>query len=224
MVAAVPVKEGLETVPVGVTVPEICVFVPEKVGCDTVPAGVPVTLIVASVPVNDAVYVLGTGMLPVTRRTPVPLNVGCDTLPAGVPVTLIVASVPLNDAVGVFGTAILPVTRRTAVPENDAEVIPLATVALENDGRVTAVGVFAVPAVIVRVSFDTEYVGIVQAVPAVTEPPPVALDATYLVDVVGVTVTEPAGVYVVVPLDAADTVAVLFSVPADVTVTEPAGV
>ena len=71
----------------------------------------------------------------------------------------------------------------------------------------TAVGVFAVnePAdqPIVRVSFATEVVktGSVQeaAVPAVVEPPPVALEATYLLAVFSSIVnvgadTEPAGV------------------------------
>lgn len=80
------------------------------------------------------------------------------------------------------------------VPLNDAELIPVAIVCELNDGNVTAVGVFAVPAVIVNTSFDTVNVGIVQAVPAVTLPPPDALDATYFVAVDGVTVTLPAGV------------------------------
>ena len=46
------------------------------------------------------------------------------------------------------------------------------------------------PAVIVSVSPLTVYVGIVHeaALPAVTEPPPEALDATYFVVVEGVTV------------------------------------
>ena len=121
------------------------------------------------------------------------------TVPAGVKLPVDVRLDPVN-------------LSSTPVPSNvgcvdDALVMPVAMVWLENEGSVTAVGVFAVnsPALqpMVRVSFATEVVreGRVQAAaePAVTEPPPVAEAATYLLTVLGVTVivgvdTEPAGV------------------------------
>ena len=59
--------------------PAICTFVPVNVGCDTEPPGVPATEISPSVPVNVAVYVFGTGILPVTSLAPVPVKVGCVT-------------------------------------------------------------------------------------------------------------------------------------------------
>ncbi len=107
----------------------------------------------------------------------------------------------------------LPVNfRLTPVPVNVGceAVLVLTLVAivwLENVGIVTAVGVFAVklPPVqpMVSVSFATEVVSVgsvhAAAVPAVTEPPPVALPATYLEAVFNSMVrvgaeTEPEGV------------------------------
>ena len=94
------------------------------------------------------------------------------------------------------------------VPVNEgcvevADLMPVAIVWLENDGSVTAVGVLAVhPSVKVSPETVAEKLA---AVPAVTDPPPVALDATYLVAVLGVTVivgvlTLPSGVTVQLPL------------------------
>ena len=108
---------------------------------------------------------------------------------------------------------VVPVNLRfTPVPVNaGAEAVALempdTIVWLEKLGRVTAVGVFAVkdPSVHerTRVSSATEVCrdGKVQeaALPAVTDPPPVADVATYFVEEEGVTVTvgaatDPAGV------------------------------
>lgn len=131
----------------------------------------------------------------VTSLAPVPVNVWAAAVPLIVPVL----DEPVN-----FSSAPVPVNVGCV---EVADEMPVAIFWLENDGSVTAVGVFAVklPALhpSVSVSPDTLVVneGSVQlaAVPAVTEPPPVALAATYFVVVVGVTVmvgveTVPAGV------------------------------
>ena len=55
---------------------------PVKLGLETVPVALPVTLIVPSVPVKEAE--VGTAIFPVTKRTPVPVKVGLETVPAGV--------------------------------------------------------------------------------------------------------------------------------------------
>lgn len=55
IVALVPVKVGLLTVPAGVVVPDSCTFVPLKVGFETVPVAVPVTLTSPAVPSKVAV-------------------------------------------------------------------------------------------------------------------------------------------------------------------------
>ena len=124
----------------------------------------------------------------------------------------------LNDGMVTDVYTSLSVLSRTPVPVKVgcvelAELMPVAMVCELNDGRVTAVGVFVVnPRV--SVSFDTVALKLA-AVPAVTEPPPVALAATYFDVVLGVTVmvgvlTLPAGVYVAVPLEAGLTVTVPF--------------
>ena len=195
----VPVKEGCETLPFGVNSPVDVSALPlnvafnsapepVNVGWETLPEGVKLPVEVSEFPLNVPF-----------NSAPVPVNVGWDTLPLGVKLPVEVVAEPVN-----FNS--------TPVPENEPppEVALLTLVAivwLLKLGRVTAVGVFAVklPAVheSVSVSFATlvERVGSVQlaALPAVTEPPPVALEATYLVAVLSVTVglftvTLPAGV------------------------------
>lgn len=85
---AAPLVAGLTSKPV--------TFVPVKVGLETVPVAVPVTLTVPAVPVKLAE--VGTGMLPVTKRTPVPVNEleAAVTLPLAVPEILKVAGVPVK--------------------------------------------------------------------------------------------------------------------------------
>lgn len=117
-----------------------------------------------------------------------PVNVGCETLPCGVKLPVDVMLLPVN-----FNSAPVPVNVGWVVV---AVFTLVAIVWLENVGSVTDVGVFGVklPATqpIVNVSLATLVVmdGIVAlaAVPAVTTPPPVALDATYFDAVFNVTV------------------------------------
>lgn len=150
---------------------------PSKVGLLTVPVGFPVT-----------------DTLPLS-----PVNVGWLTLPAGVNLPVLVIAEPVN-----FSSAPVPVKDGWV---EVALLMPVAIVCAAKVGMVTAVGVFAVndPAVqpMVSTSLATDVVntGRVQdaAFPAVTAPPPVALPATYLLTVFGVTVmvgveTEPSGV------------------------------
>jgi len=77
-----PVNVGCDTVPAAVVVPVNLNLSPVNVGLDTVPVAVPVTVTVLSADVGVTVYVEGTGMFPVTRRTPVPENVGSVTVAA----------------------------------------------------------------------------------------------------------------------------------------------
>ena len=155
MFPSVPVKLGLETVPLGVPLTDTLPLVPVKVGVETLPLGVNVPVELILVPEN-------------TRLVPVPVKLGWDEEALSMPVTIVL---------------------------------------LEKLGRVTAVGVFAVklPSVHVRINVspltlvpNTGMVALA-CVPLVTLPPPVALDATYPVEEVGVTVmvgvdTVPAGV------------------------------
>lgn len=144
---------------------------------------------------NDGIVTAVYTSLSVTSLAPVPVNVWAAAVPLIVP--------ELDEPVN-FNSLPVPVKLGC---EEVAELMPVAIVWLENDGSVTAVGVFCVklPALqpIVRVSFETLVVNTGNVhdafVPAVTEPPPVALDATYFVVVLGVTVivgvlTVPAGV------------------------------
>ena len=159
------------------------------------------TVIGVLVVVNVPPDIASLRTLPVMLKlTCSPVNSGALQEPSALYVPVAVISVPVN-----LISAPVPVKVGC---EAVALLMPVAMVCLVKLGRVTAVGVLAVklPSVqpMVSVSLATLVVstGIVAeaAVPAVTLPPPVAEDATYLlVTVLGVTVmvgvlTVPPGV------------------------------
>lgn len=176
----------------------------------------PLTLTSPSVPLNDAD--VGTLMFPVTSLFPVPVNVGWLTVPAGVPLTLTFPSVP--EKLALVGTLMFPVTKRTAVPEKvgcvKLSTTPVATVVLlPFVGNVPALNE---PSVITSFLLLTVNVGIVQLGKVPTF---VILFTVVVLSDTAPPEHVPAGVYVVVPLDAALTVAVLLPLVRD---TLPAGV
>ena len=146
-------------------------------GFETVPAGVPLTEISSAVPVKT----------------------GCETVSAGVKFPVEVSELPVN-----FSSAPVPVKVGC---EAVLVLTPVAMVWLVKLGSVTAVGLFAVklPALQLSVRFSSATLVVSTgrvhdaAVPAVTDPPPVALPATYLLAVFSSIVssgaeTVPAGV------------------------------
>ena len=152
----------------------------------------------------------------------VPVKVGFDTVPEGVPLTETFPSVPVNDAVYELGTAMFPVTSLTPVPVKAGALAvyapsPVFTVVFD-----PFVG--SVPALQpnVRTSFATVAVKLGRVPTAVMEFTVVVEPAVARL-IVGAA-TEPLGVYVAVPEDAGETVAVLFDVAFVETLTLPDGV